>query len=73
MSLYKIVHATIGYSTVGDHQQMMYDDLAEKVSALIVEGWKCEGGLVVAENAGEIYRIIQGMSRSIKSADSLIS
>ena len=64
MSLYKIVDATMDYSRVGDHLQMMYDDLAEKISALIAQGWKCEGGLVVVGNSGEIARIIQGMSRS---------
>ena len=40
----------------------LYNMLSKKVSTLLLEGWKCQGGVAILAFEGQTYEIIQAMT-----------
>ena len=39
----------------------MFEALSKKVTALMKEGWKCQGGIALLDNGGTLNEVLQAM------------
>lgn len=59
MPFYQIVSVI---SSDSNNPAGLYNMLAKKVSTLLLEGWKCQGGVAVVTWEAQTYEIIQAMT-----------
>ena len=56
MPIYQIVK-----SVMGMHIDIICNDLSKKVSSLLLDGWKCQGGVCIIVQEGTPIYAIQAM------------
>jgi len=62
MPFYQIVSVTYSSDVEYPNTAGLYNMLSKKVSTLLLEGWKCQGGVAIVSFEGQTYEIIQAMT-----------
>jgi len=62
MPFYQIVSVTYSSDVEYPNTAGLYNMLSKKVSTLLLEGWKCQGGVAVITDTGVPIEVIQAMT-----------
>ena len=59
---YKILSSfTYAFGTIDEREANHIRDIETKVAALLIEGWRCQGGVVITYDSGGIIKMYQTM------------